>query len=77
MIMNVQPKADAPPVMFLPGAILPAQISYGPLLKLLGTNIQAIVKDLEVNSPTSPPPHYRLEMEVKAMLAAADKASAE
>ena len=35
-------------VAFLPGSVLPAQAAYGRLVEVLGSNVDAMVKDLEV-----------------------------
>lgn len=52
------------PVVFVPGGIMPAELSYGALLPALGDGVRAVTKDLEVYAGDTPPPDYGLEMEV-------------
>jgi pimeloyl-ACP methyl ester carboxylesterase len=59
-------------VMLLPGVVLPAELAYGGLVSVLGSDVEAIVKDLEVYREDSPPPDYSLDMEVAGALREAD-----
>lgn len=61
-------------VVFVPGGIMPAGLSYGALLPVLGDEVQAVVKDLEVYAGDTPPPDYGLEMEVAGIQRVADAA---
>jgi pimeloyl-ACP methyl ester carboxylesterase len=69
--MNPQVK---PNVIFLPGGIQPAAIQYAPLLKVLGDNIQPLLKDLEVYRDDTPPSQYTLADEIEGIKRAADEA---
>jgi pimeloyl-ACP methyl ester carboxylesterase len=60
-------------VVFLPGSVLPAQAAYGALVDALGTDVDALVKDLEVYASPEPPPAYTLDDEVDGVLRAADQ----
>jgi pimeloyl-ACP methyl ester carboxylesterase len=55
-------------VAFLPGSVLPAQAAYGGLVEVLGSDVDAMVKDLEVYSSPAPPPDYSLDHEVDGLL---------
>ncbi len=59
-------------VMFLPGIVLPAGLAYDGLVAALGSDVEAIVKDLEVYREDSPPPGYSLDTEVAGVLREAD-----
>jgi pimeloyl-ACP methyl ester carboxylesterase len=60
------------PVVFLPGAVLPAEPAYAALLEVLGDRVDAVAKDLEVYSGERPPTDYGLGTEVAGILHAAD-----
>jgi len=60
-------------VVFLPGSVLPAQAAYGALVDALGTEVDALVKDLEVYALPEPPPAYTLDDEVDGVLRTADQ----
>jgi pimeloyl-ACP methyl ester carboxylesterase len=60
------------PVILLPGAVLPAVLAYGGLLSVLGPDVDAIAKDLELYATASPPVDYTLDVEVGGVLRAAD-----
>lgn len=67
-----------PFVVFLPGVINPAKISYGPLLGVIGDEVRAAVKELEVYAEeTTPPPDYGLDTEVEGIERLADEAGQE
>jgi pimeloyl-ACP methyl ester carboxylesterase len=54
-------------VVFLPGSIMPAAIQYNPLIKVLGSEIQPLLKDLEIYSGDVPAPRYHLDQEVEGL----------
>jgi pimeloyl-ACP methyl ester carboxylesterase len=58
-------------VIFLPGIVLPAAAAYGDLLAELGSDIDAVAKDLEVYATPTPPSDYSLDTEVAGALRAA------
>jgi len=60
-----------PAVIFVPGGIMPAELSYGPLLEVLGGEIRPVVKDLEIYADDTPPPGYGLGVEVEGIARAA------
>jgi pimeloyl-ACP methyl ester carboxylesterase len=74
MMINKQSSDTRPPVLLIPGGVMPAELSYGPLLNVLGDQIQPIVKDLEIYSTDAPPSNYGLELEVEGIRRAADNA---
>jgi pimeloyl-ACP methyl ester carboxylesterase len=55
-------------VMLLPGSVLPADLAYGGLVTALGSDVETIVKDLEVYREDTPPPDYSLDTEVAGIL---------
>jgi pimeloyl-ACP methyl ester carboxylesterase len=59
-------------VMLLPGSVLPAELAYGGLINALGTDVETIVKDLEVYREDSPPSEYSLVTEIAGLLREAD-----
>ena len=63
---------SGPKVMLLPGSGLPAELSYGRLVSVLGPGVETLVKDLEVYREDSPPPDYSLDTEVDGVLREAD-----
>jgi pimeloyl-ACP methyl ester carboxylesterase len=62
------------PVVLVPGGVMPAAISYGPLLEVLEDEARVVPKDLEVYTTDAPPPNYRLDLEVDGINCAADAA---
>ena len=62
------------PVVFVPGGIMPAELSYGALLPALGDEVRAVTKDLEVYAGDTPPPDFGMEMEVDGISRAANAA---
>lgn len=60
--------------ILLPGAVLPADLAYGSLLEALGSDVEAIAKDLELYGGSAPPAGYTLQLEVDGVLRAADRA---
>ena len=61
-------------VLFVPGAVTPAAITYGPLLGVLNHRLEPVVKDLEVYAADEPPANYELDLEVEGIGRAADHA---
>jgi pimeloyl-ACP methyl ester carboxylesterase len=55
-------------VVFLPGVVLPAELAYGALLETLGTEVDAVAKDLELYAGPEPPPDYSLDLEITGVL---------
>ncbi len=72
----MEPRAASPdprsPVVFLPGGVTPAGISYAPLLGVIGERVRPVLKDLELYANEAPPANYSLEMEIEALVRAAD-----
>ena len=60
-------------VILLPGSVLPGDLAYGPLLAALGSEVDAVVKELEVYATPEAPPDYTVELEVEGVLRAADE----
>lgn len=67
---------ERPPVVFVPGGVMPAAMSYGPLLEVIGDEVQPIVKDLEVYATDTPPADFGLELEIEGIRGAADTTDA-
>jgi pimeloyl-ACP methyl ester carboxylesterase len=63
---------SASQVILLPGSVLPADLAYGGLVNVLGSDVETIVKDLEVYREDSPPPDYSLDTEIAGVLREAD-----
>ena len=59
-------------VVLLPGAVLPAEPAYAPLLRVLGERVDAVAKDLEVYAREQPPAGYDLGLEAAGVLREAD-----
>jgi pimeloyl-ACP methyl ester carboxylesterase len=55
-------------VLLLPGIVLPAELSYRPLLAALGPDVEPVAKDLEVYATPEPPKNYTLELEVTGVV---------
>jgi pimeloyl-ACP methyl ester carboxylesterase len=63
------------PVVFLPGILMPAALRYAALLDVLGPDVRAVTKDLEVyGGDAVPPPGYSLRTELDGITRAADDA---
>jgi pimeloyl-ACP methyl ester carboxylesterase len=60
-------------VILLPGIVLPAEPAYQGLLAELGSDVEAVAKDLEVYATPTPPPEYSLDTEVAGVLRAAQQ----
>lgn len=59
-------------VMLLPGSVLPAQPAYGALIEALGTDVNAVAKDLELYAGDEPPAAWSLDTEIEGVLREAD-----
>jgi pimeloyl-ACP methyl ester carboxylesterase len=66
-----------PQAIMLPGAVLPAELAYGPLLEALGGGVEAVARELELYAGEEPPPGYTLDLEGEGILRAADAAGFE
>lgn len=67
---------EKPHVIFVPGGIMPSELAYGPLLKVIGGEIQPIAKELEVYATDVPPPNFGLDVEVEGIRRTADASGA-
>lgn len=65
---------DRPRVLLVPGGVMPATISYGPLLNILADEADVIAKDLEVYAGDAPPADFGLGTEVEGIRRVADEA---
>ncbi len=63
-------------VVFVPGGVTPAAILYGQVLKVLGDEINPVLKDLELYANDAPPANYSLKLEADGIGRAADAAGA-
>jgi pimeloyl-ACP methyl ester carboxylesterase len=77
MMNATLPVNEKPAVLFVPGGIMPAELAYRPLLSVIGTEIQAIAKELEVYALDRPPADYGLGLEVEGITRTADAAGLE
>lgn len=59
-------------VILLPGSVLPAEPAYGSLVAALGSDAEAVWKELEVYATDAPPADYSLDLEVGGVLREAD-----
>ncbi|HEX6551529.1 MAG TPA: hypothetical protein VF026_02115, partial [Ktedonobacteraceae bacterium] len=75
MEVNEHTSNGRPPVIFLPGGINPAAVTYGPLLEVLNDEARAVLKDLELYAADTPPPGYALEWEIEGIKRAAEAAN--
>jgi pimeloyl-ACP methyl ester carboxylesterase len=58
--------------ILLPGAVLPADLAYKPLVEALGQNVQAVPKELELYKGDEQPAGWSLDTEVEGVLREAD-----
>lgn len=58
--------------VLLPGAVLPAELAYGSLIRSLGPEVQAVAKELELYREDEPPAGWTLDTEVAGVLREAD-----
>jgi pimeloyl-ACP methyl ester carboxylesterase len=65
---------ERPTVLLVPGGVMPASLSYGPLLSVIQGEANVIAKDLEVYAGAAPPEGYGLETEVEGIRRVADEA---
>lgn len=54
-------------VILLPGSVLPANLAYSSLIEALGSDADAVAKDLEVYAGPTPPSDYTLDHEVEGI----------
>src|SRR3970040_1798561 len=66
--------ADPTPVVFVPGGVNPAAITYGELLAVLKETVHPALKDHELYAGDAPPPGWGLSFEVEEICRAADAA---
>jgi pimeloyl-ACP methyl ester carboxylesterase len=59
-------------VILLPGSVLPAALAYNSLGAALGSDAEAVPKELEVYATPEAPPDYTLDLEVAGVLREAD-----
>jgi pimeloyl-ACP methyl ester carboxylesterase len=72
--MSTSPR-EAVPVLFLPGILMPASLRYERLFGVLGDDVHAVAKELEIyRGPSVPPPGYAFEDEIEGIGRAADEA---
>jgi pimeloyl-ACP methyl ester carboxylesterase len=64
-------------VILLPGGVMPAQLAYADLIAALGSDVEAVAKELEMYAGPEPPPGYTLKTEVDGILRAAGEAGFE
>jgi pimeloyl-ACP methyl ester carboxylesterase len=55
-------------VVLLPGVVLPAELAYGALLDVLGAEVEALPKELELYATPEAPPDYSLDLEIAGVL---------
>ena len=48
-------------VILLPGGVMPAQLAYTDLIAALGSDVEAVAKELEMYAGPEPPAGYTLE----------------
>ena len=60
--------------IFLPGAVMPAELAYGALLEALGDDVHAVATDLEMYANSKPPLGYTLQHEINGILLTAESA---
>ena len=65
------------PFVVFVSSVTPAGISYGPLLSVIGDEVTAALKDLEVLAGDAPPPDYAFAAEVEGIRRVADEARQE
>lgn len=60
--------------ILLPGAVMPADLAYGALVRALGDDVHAVAKDLELYAAATPPAGYTLQHETDGILRTANAA---
>jgi pimeloyl-ACP methyl ester carboxylesterase len=68
---------ERPPVILVPGGVMPAALSYAPLVNVIKEQARLVAKDLELYSTAAPPGNYGLKLEVEGIERAADAAGFE
>jgi pimeloyl-ACP methyl ester carboxylesterase len=58
-------------VILLPGGVMPAQLAYADLIDALGSDVEAVAKELELYAGPEPPSGYTLATEVDGILRSA------
>lgn len=53
------------PVVFIPGIITPAAVTFGPLVKVLGAAINPVLVDYLLYEADTPPADYHLDLELE------------
>ena len=61
-------------MLLVPGSVLPAELAYPALIDVLGDEVDARFKELEVYAADQPPPGYGLEIEMDGIARFADEA---
>lgn len=61
------------PAIFVPGGVMPADLSYAALLREIGSQRKLILKDLEVYAGDTPPADYELATEAEGIGRVADR----
>jgi len=61
-------------VLLLPGVVLPAELAYRALLTVLGDDVHAVAKELELYAEDEPQRGYDLDVEIDGILREADAA---
>jgi pimeloyl-ACP methyl ester carboxylesterase len=61
-------------VILLPGGVMPAPLAYADLIAALGSDVEAVAKELEMYAGPEPPPGYALVTEVYGIRRAASEA---
>ena len=59
--------------MLLSGGVMPAQLAYADLIEALGSDVEAVAKELEMYAAPEPPSGYTLDTEVDGILRSADE----
>lgn len=73
--MNALDGPNGPwPVVFLPGGVTPVGLSYAPTLAELGSDIDPLLKELEVYAGDKPAHDYSIQSEVDGLLQMVDAA---
>jgi pimeloyl-ACP methyl ester carboxylesterase len=55
-------------VIMLPGGVVPANLAYSDLIDALGSEVEAVAKELEIYAGREPPPGYSLGYEIDGIL---------
>lgn len=61
------------PLILVPGGMMPGQYRYAALIEALGSDVEAVVKELEVYAGPSVSEHYSVDTEVEAISRRADE----